>query len=132
MHLAGSTVDVVTTPTALGLQGKKRRATREINPGIGTGERLHLGYPAYTYEVDPGFAEHDLDEFDRLAANLAWSRSLFVLRKAFNKDLDLEARWEEHLDGGFFSSFLSFFLPCFIPLVLPLGEYLEFNKTNRL
>ncbi|BCR87222.1 dienelactone hydrolase [Aspergillus chevalieri] len=107
-HLAGSTVDVTTVPTALGLQGKKRRRTRQINPGIGTGERLNIGFPTYTYEyVQPGFAEHDLDEYDRLASELAWTRTLHVLRKGFGKDLDLEGRWEEHQEGKFFSSNLS-------------------------
>lgn len=107
-HLAGSTVDVTTIPTALGLQGKKRRRARQINPGIGTGERLKIGYPTYTYEyVQPGFAEHDLDEYDRLASELAWTRSLHVLRRGFGKDLDLEERWEEHQEGKFFSSDLS-------------------------
>lgn len=99
-HLAGSTVDVTTVPTALGLQGKKRRRTRQIDPGIGTGERLSIGFPTYTYEyVQPGFAEHDLDEYDRLASELAWTRSLHVLRRGFGKDLDLEGRWEEHQEG---------------------------------
>ncbi|OJJ50622.1 hypothetical protein ASPZODRAFT_56374 [Penicilliopsis zonata CBS 506.65] len=108
VHLAGSTIDVTTVPTALGLQMKRRRQTRQLKPGIGIGERLYLGYPAYTYEsVQPGFAEHDLDEYDRLAAELAWSRSLHVLRKAFNRDLDLEKKWEEHLEGKFFSSNIS-------------------------
>lgn len=107
-HLAGSTVDVTTVPTALGLQGKKRRRTRQINPGIGTGERLNIGFPTYTYEyVQPGFAEHDLDEYDRLASELAWTRSLHVLRRGFGKDLDLEGRWEEHQEGKLFSSNLS-------------------------
>lgn len=93
-------MDVTTVPTALGLQGKKRRRTRQINPGIGTGERLNIGFPTYTYEyVQPGFAEHDLDEYDRLASELAWMRSLHVLRRGFGKDLDLEGRWEEHQEG---------------------------------
>lgn len=99
-HLAGHTVDMTSVPTALGLQGKKRRRTKQINPGIGTGERLKIGFPTYTYEyVLPGFAEHDLDEYDRLAAELAWTRSLDVLRRGFGKDLDLEGRWEEHQEG---------------------------------
>lgn len=102
VHLAGHTVDVTTVPTALGLQGKKKRRTRQITPGIGTGERLFLGYPAYTYEyVQPGFAEHDLDEYDPLAAELAWSRTMHVLRRAFNRDLELEKKWEEHVEGTF-------------------------------
>ncbi|RAL13715.1 dienelactone hydrolase [Aspergillus homomorphus CBS 101889] len=103
-HLAGDTVDVVTIPTALGLQGKKHRSTKKINPGIGTGERLNIGWPTFTYaSVQPGFAESDLEEYDRLASDLAWSRTLQVLRKAFGKDLDLESRWEEHLEARFFS-----------------------------
>ncbi|KAE8152186.1 hypothetical protein BDV25DRAFT_75028 [Aspergillus avenaceus] len=107
-HLAGNTVDVTTIPTVVGLQGKKRRTTRQINPGMGTGERLNIGHTAYTYEyVQPGFAEHDLDEYDRLACDLAFSRSLAVLRKGFNKDMDLEERWEEHLEAKFFAMNLS-------------------------
>ncbi|RAH82848.1 hypothetical protein BO86DRAFT_408988 [Aspergillus japonicus CBS 114.51] len=103
-HLAGNTVDMVTIPTALGLQGKKKRTTKKINPGIGTGERLNIGWPTFTYaSVQPGFAESDLEEYDRLASDLAWSRTLQVLRKAFGKDLDLESRWEEHLEARFFS-----------------------------
>lgn len=99
-HLAGTTVDVTTIPTLVGLQGKKKRRTRQINPGMGTGERLNIGHTAYTYEyVQPGFAEHDLDEYDRLACDLAFSRTLQVLRRGFNKDIDLEERWEEHLEG---------------------------------
>ncbi|GJP93527.1 hypothetical protein CBS147343_9632 [Aspergillus niger] len=103
-HLAGDTVDVVTIPTVIGLQGKKHRSTKQITPGIGTGERLQIGWPAFTYEsAQPGFAEHDLEEFDRLASDLAFSRTLQVLRKAFGKDLDLENRWEEQLEARFFS-----------------------------
>lgn len=100
VHLAGKTVDVTTVPTALGLQGKKRRKTRPINPGIGTGERLELAYPAYTYDyAQPGFAEADLEEFDHLAAGLAWTRTLHVLRKGFSREADLEKRWEDHQEG---------------------------------
>lgn len=100
VHLAGSTVDMTTTPTALGLQGKRRRQTKKITPGIGTGERMNIGYPAYTYEhVQPGFAEYDLDEYDKLAADVAWTRSLGVLRKGFGKEVDLEKGWEEHQEG---------------------------------
>ncbi|PLB50643.1 dienelactone hydrolase [Aspergillus steynii IBT 23096] len=107
-HLAGSTVDVTTTPTMLGLQGKRRTNTRQINPGLGSGERLNIGHLAYTYEhAQPGFAETDLDEYDRLASELAWSRSLQMLRKGFGKDPDIEEKWEEHLEARFFSMNLS-------------------------
>ena len=101
VHLAGPSVDVTTVPTALGLQGKKRRRTRPINPGIGTGERLELAYLAYTYEyAQPGFAEHDMEEYDHLAAGLAWSRTIKVIRKGFSRDMDLERRLEEHEEGN--------------------------------
>jgi hypothetical protein len=53
----------------------------------------------YTYEgVLLGFAERDLEEYDRIAAELAWSRTLGVLRAAFGIEADLERVWEEHQD----------------------------------
>lgn len=47
--------------------------------------------------VLPGFAESDLDEYDRVAADLAWTRSLTAVRKGFKNEVDLEGTWEEHL-----------------------------------
>lgn len=71
-----------------------------MNPGIGTGERLELAFPAFTYEhAQPGFAEHDMQEYDRLASDLAWTRTLRTLRKGFARDADLEDRWEKHQEG---------------------------------
>ncbi|KAL2832488.1 hypothetical protein BDW59DRAFT_105571 [Aspergillus cavernicola] len=103
-HLAGDTIDVITTPTVLGLQGKKKQTTRQINPGIGTGEILEIGHRAFTYsDADPGFAEQDLDEYHRLAADLAFSRTLEIMRKAYGQNVDLEKPWEDHLQGKFFS-----------------------------
>lgn len=55
-------------------------------------------FPSYTYEgVQPGFAEHDLDEYDRTASSISWSRTLGVLRAAFRISVDLERVWEEHM-----------------------------------
>ena len=75
VHLAqGSgddeTVGVVRQPEVLGIQAKKRTVTKRVTPGIGAGGLLEkMKYPAYTYEgVDPGFAEHDLDQYDAVAA----------------------------------------------------------------
>jgi len=48
-------------------------------------------------DVDPGFAEHDLDEFDKVSANLAWTRTLGALRKGFKVEVNLEQIWENHL-----------------------------------
>jgi hypothetical protein len=47
--------------------------------------------------VESGFAEHDLDEYNKVAASLAWSRTLATLRKAFKIDAGLEKVWEEHI-----------------------------------
>lgn len=45
-------------------------------------------YPAYKYaNVEPGFAEHDLDEYNRVSASLAWSRSLAAIRRGFKNDI---------------------------------------------
>jgi hypothetical protein len=100
VHLAGKTIDVLAQPQALGLQGKRRRKTRPIQPGLGTGERMRLAYPAFTYEyAEPGFAEHDMEEYNNLAANIAWTRSVKVLRKGFSRDVDLERRWDDHQEG---------------------------------
>ncbi|KAE8377364.1 hypothetical protein BDV26DRAFT_263688 [Aspergillus bertholletiae] len=123
-HLAGDTVDMTTTPTVVGLQGKKKRTTRRINPGMGTGERLNIGHMAYTYEyVQPGFAEHDLEEYDRLACDLAFSRTLQAFRRGFNKDIDLEERWEEHLEAKFFAMNLSNTMEPYVNHINPTVTY---------
>ena len=105
VHLAGSTVGVNRTQQVLGLQGKRRTVTKRIDPGIGTGGTLKTGYPTYTYDdAEPGFAEHDLDEYERISAELAWTRTLDVLRRAFRKDVNLEKVWEENVQGKSFAS----------------------------
>jgi hypothetical protein len=105
VHLAGTTVGVNRTQQLLGIQGKRRTLQRRINPGIGTGGTLKIAYPSYTYDhAEPGFAEHDLDEYERVPAELAWSRTLDVLRRAFRKDVDLEKVWEENVESEFHSA----------------------------
>ncbi|KAK4498151.1 hypothetical protein PRZ48_010807 [Zasmidium cellare] len=49
-------------------------------------------FPSYTYRgAEVGFAEHDLEEFDKVAASLAWSRTLGTIRKGFKQfDVKLE------------------------------------------
>jgi len=124
VHLAGKSVDVTTVPTALGLQGKKTRKTRPINPGIGTGERAQLAYPAFTYDyAQPGFAETDMEEYDHLAASLAWTRTVQVLRKGFSRDVDLERRWEEHQEAKFFASNLSSTMDGYVQHKTPAVTY---------
>lgn len=53
---------------------------------------------SYVYpDTEPGFAESDLDEYERVPADLAWSRTLSVVRKAFGMNVDLEPLWDEKL-----------------------------------
>ena len=57
-----------------------------------------MSFPSYTYQgVEPGFAEHDLDEYNNVAAGLAWTRTIGLLRRAFKIETELEKVREEHL-----------------------------------
>jgi hypothetical protein len=48
-------------------------------------------FPYYNYAgVEPGFAERDLDQYDNVAAELSWSRSLKAVRKGLKREIDLE------------------------------------------
>jgi len=104
VHLAGHEVGVNRNPEVFGIQGKRRTVTKRIPEGTGIGGSLKLAYPSYTYEgAEPGFAEHDLDEYNKIAARLAWSRSLDCVRKAFRAEVDLEKVWEQHVERESYS-----------------------------
>ncbi|KAF2173815.1 hypothetical protein M409DRAFT_62064 [Zasmidium cellare ATCC 36951] len=56
-------------------------------------------FPSFTYRgAEPGFAEHDLETFDKVAAGLAWSRTLGLVRKGFKLvgEIDLVPVRERH------------------------------------
>jgi hypothetical protein len=102
VHLASASVSVIRNPEVLGIQGKRRRTTKQTTEGAGNGGRLKLAYPSYTYDdVEPGFAERDLEEFDKVASRISWSRSLDAVRKAFKTEVDLEKVWEDHVELEF-------------------------------
>ncbi|XDG09815.1 hypothetical protein ABKA04_009430 [Annulohypoxylon sp. FPYF3050] len=103
VHLAsGEAVGIVKQTQMVGIQGKKRVSQRTIDRGKGTGGMLQMSYPSYAYNATPGFAEHDLDEFDRVSAELSWSRSLSAVNTAFRKDVDLEKTLEQNVEGKFY------------------------------
>ncbi|KEQ95025.1 hypothetical protein AUEXF2481DRAFT_5272 [Aureobasidium subglaciale EXF-2481] len=53
-------------------------------------------FKTYVYpDTYPGFAERDLEEYDRVAAGLSWSRTLGALRKGFGVEVDLEGVVDE-------------------------------------
>ncbi len=57
-------------------------------------------YPTYHYpNAEVGFAETDYETFDKISANLAWSRTLSTVRRGFGVEADLESLWEKHLAG---------------------------------
>jgi hypothetical protein len=99
VHLAGEEIGVTQTKEVLGIQGKRRTVTRQLPRGTIPGGRLKLAYPSYSYEgAEPGFAEHDLEEYNKIAARLSWGRSLDTVRKGFKVEVDLEGVWEEHTE----------------------------------
>ncbi|KAH6644842.1 dienelactone hydrolase [Boeremia exigua] len=105
VHLAqGSgdeeTIGIVRRPEVLGIQARRKTITKRVTPGIGAGGLLNkMQYPAYTYEgVDPGFAEHDLEQYDAVADAVAWSRSLSVVRRGFSAEVDIERPWEDNVE----------------------------------
>jgi hypothetical protein len=99
VHIAGEELGVVKLPQMAGIQGKRRVFKRTIDPGVGTGKSKRFAYPCYTYDAEAGFAEHDLDEFDHISAELAWSRSLATARAAFNRPVDLERLVDDNLQS---------------------------------
>lgn len=67
---------------------------------------IHLAGPpndvpncrVYSYlDVKPGFAEENHEQYDKVSASLAWSRTLSVLRKTFDIEVDLEKIWDDHV-----------------------------------
>ncbi|KAF2669731.1 NTF2-like protein [Microthyrium microscopicum] len=97
VHLAGQDVGVTRQHEVLGIQGKRRTTMKKVPEGTGTGGMLKLAYPSFTYDgVEPGFAEHDLEEYDKISERISWGRSLDCVRKAFRTETNLEQVWEDH------------------------------------
>lgn len=109
MHLAGPSVSVLRHSEVLGIQGKRRSIEKRVTPGSGWGGwQAKMRYPAFDYAgCDVGFAERDLDDWDPVAAGIAWGRSVRALREAFGAGsavapVELEGAWDEHI-GMLFS-----------------------------
>lgn len=64
---------------------------------LASAQRFGTRLPSFRYlDTKAGFAEYDLEEFDKVGATLAWSRTLGHLRKAFGMEVDLETIWDHH------------------------------------
>ncbi|KAK3363660.1 hypothetical protein B0T25DRAFT_51671 [Lasiosphaeria hispida] len=103
VHLAVGEVGVVKQTQMVGIQGKRRVVKQNVDRGFGVGGTLQSGYPLYSYEAEAGFAEHDLEEYDSICAELAWSRSLAKARRAFRVDVDVEAVAEANAQAKFYA-----------------------------
>lgn len=91
VHLTtGEEIGVTQRSQMVGIQGKRRATRKKVEAGLGVGGSLRLAYPTYTYKAEPGFAEHDMEEYDRVSAELAWSRSLSAARRAFGNEVNSE------------------------------------------
>ncbi|KAI1173229.1 hypothetical protein F4777DRAFT_558497 [Nemania sp. FL0916] len=106
VHAAGEEIGVVMRSQIVGIQGKQRVVGRALR-GAGVGGRALVGdamcaFPCYWYKAPAGFAEGDLDEYDAIAADLAWSRSLDTVRKALGVEMEVEGAVEKNLEGKFF------------------------------
>ncbi|KAK3330020.1 dienelactone hydrolase [Apodospora peruviana] len=105
VHLTVGDVGVVKHSQMVGIQGKKRVTKRNVDRGLGVGGTLQMGYPAYSYDAEPGFAEHDMDEYDPICAELAWSRSIATARRTFR--VDSPSRVEVMVESNSHSKFLT-------------------------
>lgn len=83
-------IGVKETSKMLGVALTRRNTRKKVGAGFGVGGSLHLAYPTYTYKAEPGFAENDMEEYDRVSAELAWSRSLEAARRAFGNEMEAE------------------------------------------
>lgn len=101
VHLAEGNefIGVAKRDQMAGIQGRRRIVKRQIPQGVGVGRFIKWAWRAYAYDADGGFAETDLDEYDKVSADLAWSRSLALARRAFRRELELEKVVDEHTQG---------------------------------
>ncbi|KAI8932717.1 hypothetical protein NX059_010209 [Plenodomus lindquistii] len=122
------TIGVTRRPEVLGIQGKRKTVRKRVTPGIGAGGlQDKIVYPCFTYEdVDPGFAEHDLDQYDAVADAIAWSRSLSTVRRGFSAEVDLERVWEENEEQKYRGKNVEKILDTYVKHPTP---YLNFTPT---
>lgn len=102
VHLADDEIDVKHHPEVLGIRSNKTKTIRKrVDSGTGYGGRLQLGFRSYTYnDCESGFAEHDLDDYNAMAEDLAFSRSLAVIKQAFHLDNDIELIRDTTVDAA--------------------------------
>jgi len=85
-------------PTSIPSPKTKYPPHLQVVTHLAASQHFAPAFNNYVYQdVQPGFAEHDLDEYDKIAAGLAWTRTIAALRKGFKVEPNLEKIWEEHV-----------------------------------
>jgi len=78
-------------PTKIPHPNQNYPTQMQITVHLAERQGLTAGFPVFEYPgVDDGFAEADLDQYDGIAADLAWSRSLTSVRRGFKQTVDLD------------------------------------------
>ena len=55
-------------------------------------------FPSFSYpDALRGFAEPSSKNYEKISTDLAWSRTLALVRKGFSIEPDLEGIWDNHL-----------------------------------
>jgi hypothetical protein len=77
-------------PTKIPNPNQKYPSQMQLVVHLAETQGLFPSFTTFHYPgVEDGFAEHDLDQFDAVAADLAWSRTLTAFKKAFKQDTDV-------------------------------------------
>lgn len=77
-------------------------ASIDVQIHIAGDQNLDPPYHVYNYPAaKEGFAETDIDEYDRISADLAWSRALELVRRSMSHHVELEDVWERNLTAKF-------------------------------
>lgn len=91
-------------PTTIANPKQKYPPGLQLLAHLSAAQAFAPAFPSYCYAgVDVGFAEHDLDSYNRVAAALAWTRTLGCLRKAFKLEPPLEEIWEQAVQLGWYT-----------------------------
>ncbi|KAM0721044.1 hypothetical protein Q7P37_003329 [Cladosporium fusiforme] len=109
---------IVYYPTSISSPLIKFPPSLHVLTHLAASQNFAPAFPSYNYpSVQPGFAEHDLEEYDRVAASLSWTRTLGLLRQAFKltHTVDLERVWEEHVDLEFMTKDASATMRTMVP-----------------
>ncbi|KAF4552432.1 Hypothetical protein D9617_10g074140 [Elsinoe fawcettii] len=103
LHAATETIPrlcalVAYYPTSLPTHADKFHHSLQGVVHLASSQTFAPAFDHYVYNnTNASFAEHDSDEFDKVSAALAWSRSLATVRKGFKIEVDLEKIWENHV-----------------------------------